>query len=129
MWRKGRSPVGEKSKQAKLTANQVLEIQKLLRAGIWRSDIARHYKVHYATVDRIAQGKQWRSLGVVKVKKRRAGTVLRCAVVEKEPLRMCGLKAATKFTYEGGEVVYFCSGHGLPLVLEKNEVVAKIERV
>lgn len=125
MYRKGRGPVGERSGQAKLTANQVKEIQKLLCAGIWVADIARHYKVHHATIDGIKNGSQWKSLGVVKVRKRKAGPGVKCSVTESSPLRSCGLKAAVKVTFEGGGVQYLCSGHGLPFMLSPNSALGR----
>lgn len=116
MWKKGRGAIGEKSGQAKLTVTQVKTIHRLLRSGIWVADIARHFGIGYETVNRIAKGKQWRSVGVVKIKERKRGRGLFCLMVEGEPPKQCLRKAAVKVVGEK-EVRYFCSSHGLPIVL------------
>jgi hypothetical protein len=57
-----RFPRGERHGQAKLTAAQVQEIRRLLRAGRSMAAIARQFNVREGTIGFIRDGKTWRSL-------------------------------------------------------------------
>jgi len=61
MMEKGRSALGEKTRSAKLTTEQVRRIKTMLAEGFLRvSDIAREYGVTHATIACIARGTSWR---------------------------------------------------------------------
>lgn len=116
MWKKGRGAFGVRSGVTKLTDAQVIEIHRLLRCGIRVTDVSRHYKLHYSTIDKIAKGKQWKHVGVVQLKKKPSHGGVRCPVIYDDPPKNCLLTAVTKVTYRTGEVVYLCSGHALAVV-------------
>jgi hypothetical protein len=65
MVRKGRQSRGEKNNLSKLTEEQVREIRRLYKHGIWRSGakaIARRFGVDRHTVTAIARGSTWSHL-------------------------------------------------------------------
>lgn len=58
---KGRSPVGEKIRSSKLSAEQVSRIKTLLAEGrMYMTELAREYGVTAATIARISRGMSWR---------------------------------------------------------------------
>lgn len=57
--RKGRTPVGEKSSQAKRTEQEVLEIRNMARDGIRYSVIAKRFGITRGTANQIARGVYW----------------------------------------------------------------------
>lgn len=59
---KGRCAKGENQGAAKLTAQDVITIRQLRNKGIRTSQIARLYKVHYTTINRIITRQQWKHL-------------------------------------------------------------------
>jgi hypothetical protein len=63
---KGRSPVGEKIRSSKLSAEQVSRIKILLAEGrMYMTELAREYGVTAATIARIAKGRTWRHVEAV----------------------------------------------------------------
>lgn len=55
----GRSTLGERSANAKLTTHDVLEIRRLSRIGTRQAELARRFGVHPSNVSLIVAGKAW----------------------------------------------------------------------
>lgn len=59
---KGRTTRGERNAQARLTAPEVREIRRLLRAGLSQNRVAARFGVHRGTVCDIGAGRLWAHL-------------------------------------------------------------------
>jgi len=60
--RRSRADWGERSRFAKLTADQVLAIREALATGEMATEVAARFHVDPSTIGHIKRGKSWRSL-------------------------------------------------------------------
>lgn len=111
-----KAPHGEAYPSAELTEMQIREIRRLIAAGVWIADIARHYKRPYGTIYGAVMGENWKHLGSPVPKKRHGGKGIRCTKVEGSPPRSCQRKASTLAEGPWG-AMYLCSGHALRILI------------